>query len=161
MRWMPEHVFWIITKYAWNKAISFKHLELDILRVEDIQDSVPPVFLNVVCYETELNCWVPSPYRSTFPYFPTVDIDLYTLWSTSLEYIPGIIKIEFYQREKTYRRVFSRHLRHLKCTGFQLYNFLLGRYFTRINKSDFPDRSDFTPIYESLQLAEPILKSLS
>ena len=159
MSWMPKHLFWIITRYAWNKAISYKALLYDIYRVEDIQDSVPAVFLNVVCYETELNCWVPSPYRSTYPYFPTVDLDLYTLWSSCLEYIPGIISVDFYHREKTYRSVFTRHLRHLKCSGFRQYNFLLARYLSRIEKTDFPDHSEFIPIYNSLQLAQPVLKA--
>ena len=159
MLYLPKHVFWLITTYAWNKRLTLLDLQLDLTKVDDIQECVPRVFLNPVCYDSELNTWVPSPFRAAYPYFPTVDLDLYTIWSTCLEYIPGVIALEFYRREKTYRSVFRRHLRQLKTSGFAMYNFLLARYFERILKNDFPNHDDFTPVWESLQLARPTLKS--
>ena len=156
---VPDDVFSLIVEFAWGKKLSKLDLYVDLHKVSDIQDCVPPFFLNVVCYDCELNTWVPSPFRSTYPYVPTMDLDSFTFWSNTLEYLPGVIHTDYYRREKTYRSVFVRHIRQMKTSGFELYNFLLARYFGRIQNTDLPDHDDFTRIRDYLALARPILKS--
>ena len=132
----------LITDYAWQDPLTFDELLRQVRICEDIQDSVPPALLNPVVFDSLQDQYVPSPFRSGFPFYPVTNLACTTYWNSFLRFLPVYVTGDFLREQKTYRNVFRRLVDKVYRSGFLHFNRLLTRFLIHLKRSDFANHVD-------------------
>ena len=125
---LPTDVFHLIMDYTYSLKISYATLMRDIIKVEQIRDSIHDTFLTVSCFDFHLQQFIHNPYRNFGPYHCTLTIQPQTLISNSILCIAQTLKSEFFERVKSYRSVFLRFCLKFQQGKLLFFNKLLERY---------------------------------
>ena len=152
-----DTIFSLITDFAWQIPMTYDQLYSQLITCEEIQECIPIDLLNLVVYDKEKGTNVVNPFRNFNPFRPIHNLDIKTIWSSVLYSLPTFLKFSYFNRNKTYRNVFKRHIKELFDSGFRNYNKILSKYLITIEPNDFEyNYLNFGILYNILLECEPL-----
>ena len=135
MTTLHKNLIRIITDFAYNIPLSYDQLLVDFNRIADVKESIPAIFLSVMCYCEKNEACIPSPYHEFYPYYPLIFLKQDYIWSDFLLYLHGFLTESYFQHR--YRKPLEKKIKTLYNSGLRRYNEMYFKLFEKLKRTDF------------------------